>query len=209
MKVLGAILAAVLSGAGLGNLHAQGTFQNLDFEHPGSPLVGGPISASIAFPGWSVYSSFVAFDDVSLGAAAITLHDTNTHYFTIPQGQYAALLQASYPDGLVLPALGQVGTVPSTAHSVRFYGDATFTLTFGGQPIPLVTLGNASGYDVFGGNISVFAGQSGELLFRGRGSLDNIFFSDEPIPEPKMVGLFNLAALLFLGWRLRSRHSCG
>ncbi len=184
----------------------QGSFANMDFEHPILPLSRGPVPASSAFPNWTAYSAVaVFFDDVSLGGAAISLHDNNK-YFPIPQGQYAVLLQASFPGGTVVPALGQVGTVPVTARSVRFSGDGIFTLTFGGQPVPLFTLGSASGYNTFGGDIAAFGGQSGELLFRGRGSLDDIIFSAEVIPEPSVIGLFTFSAS-FLGWRFRRKRT--
>ena len=49
------------------------------------------------------------------------------------------------------------------------------------------------------GNISMFAGQTGELrLGSDGGVVDNIQFSLEPIPEPSAFALFVLGSLLFL-----------
>ncbi len=72
--------------------------------------------------------------------------------------------------------------------------------TFAGQTIPLATLGSTSTYTIFGGDISSFANQTGELRFQGGGLLDAIRFSDLPVPEPGVGALFGLGALL-IGWR--------
>ena len=78
-------------------------------------------------------------------------------------------------------------------------------MTFAGQPIPVVTLGSTARYITFGGDISPFAGQTGELLFQGNGGLDNIFLSNLPIPEPGLLNLFGLGALV-LGWHYLGRR---
>ena len=46
------------------------------------------------------------------------------------------------------------------------------------------------------GDISMFAGQTGELRFAGAGLFDDIQFSNQPIPEPGTFCLFGLGALL-------------
>jgi hypothetical protein len=112
-------------------------------------------------------------------------------------------------NGLAIPAIAQVGTVPSNAQSIRFYAHSYITLPvmdFGGQQIPLTVLGGSSStYYIWGGNISSFAGQTGELRFLGDFSLDNISFSNLPTPEPGVFGLSALGALL-LGWRALGRR---
>jgi hypothetical protein len=93
-------------------------------------------------------------------------------------------------------------------------------VTFGGQTIPTVQIGiqpiGSTRYLILGGDISSFAGQTGELRFTAPVTLlsfnipylDNIQFSIEPIPEPGTLGLFALGALL-LGWRpWRRKKSC-
>ena len=72
---------------------------------------------------------------------------------------------------------------------------------FGGQYIPLVQFGTSGNNIVMAGDISMFAGQTGELRFVGGGLFDDIQFSPVPIPEPGVLGLFGLGAVL-LGWRL-------
>src|SRR5437867_10306164 len=78
----------------------------------------------------------ILYDTLSLGAAAISIHDTN-RYIPIVQGNYTVLLQGSFPGGAVVPAIGQVGTVPADARSVRYYGQGPYTVTFGGQAVPV------------------------------------------------------------------------
>ena len=52
--------------------------------------------------------------------------------------------------------------------------------------------GSASTYYVYGGDVSAYAGQAGELRFFGGGYLDNIQFSNLQIPEPSVLGLYAL-----------------
>ena len=212
-------LTVLLSAAGaLG----QGTFQNLDFEQAriipivGNPLYPEAVATTNALPGWTAYIGgspvdVVLHDDVSLGAALVSIHDSNS-VVTVIQGRYTVQLQPSYPGGATSAAVGQVGTVPNTAQSIRFYGNGPISASFAGQQIPLSVLGSGSSYTVYGGDISAFAGQTGELRFQGivapfgfGSSLDNIFFSDLPVPEPSTFGLFALGALL-LGWRVLGRR---
>jgi hypothetical protein len=64
----------------------QGTFVNLDFERariipiPNSPYYPYAVATSNALPGWTDYNavapSVILYDEVTLGAAAISIHDT-------------------------------------------------------------------------------------------------------------------------------------
>ncbi|MBE0543896.1 MAG: PEP-CTERM sorting domain-containing protein [Verrucomicrobia bacterium] len=73
-------------------------------------------------------------------------------------------------------------------------------------------------YDIFGVDVGGLAGLTGELRFTavpfagggfGGVRLDNIFFSEQPIPEPSVAALFAFGALV-LGWRLvRQRQADG
>jgi hypothetical protein len=89
--------------------------------------------------------------------------------------------------------------------SVRFYGNGEYAVTFAGHPIALATLGSTATYMIFAGDISAFAGQTGELRFLGGGELDNIVFSNLPVPEPGVFGLSALGSLL-IGWRIQGRR---
>src|SRR5205085_2653446 len=104
-------------------------------------------------------------------------------------------------------SIWQSGQIPVGARSIQFYAAGNIGLSFGGQQIPLSSLGSGNNYVVFGGDISAFAGQTGELRFVGNGLLDNISFSSQAIPEPGGAAL--LAVGLVAGgasaWRRRRR----
>lgn len=120
------------------------------------------------------------------------------------QGHYYLILQYSFPVPSDRPAIGQTGTVPGTAKSVRFLSNQFFDgigVSFADQGIGLALLQDlGNNRYIWGADISPFAGQTGTLGFFGAGYLDNIQFSSEPIPEPGIVGLIVLGDLL-LGWR--------
>ena len=125
-------------------------------------------------------------------------------------GQYSVQLQNAFPVATDVPALAQTGTLPADSQSIRFYSEAPFaiglTVTFSGTQIPLSFLGNtANNKQIWGGDISGFAGQTGELRFRGSGTLDFIQFSNQPIPEPSMFGLIGIGVLMF-SWRLKTKR---
>jgi hypothetical protein len=70
---------------------------------------------------------------------------------------------------------------------------------------------DTSGYTLYGADVTAFAGLTAELRFTAlpRPSppiistlfVDSIVFSNQPIPEPSVFGLFAFGVLL-LGWRL-------
>jgi hypothetical protein len=108
---------------------AQGTFNNLGFESTIQPLDSmdptGVPSAS-AIPGWATYfSGFqvsrMYYNTVSLGGAGITLHDTNSGFFTPLQGSYGVFLQGSGAGPATSAEIGQSGTIPAAAASLRFW----------------------------------------------------------------------------------------
>lgn len=214
MKPLSTQLSvALVLAVTLAQMRAQGTFQNLDFESatlvsiPGDPF--GRVEFVPAFPGW------VGF----IGTSVQTVADHNSRSISEPgiaimgsdfpapnsfEGHFYARLYLAFPGPPVVAALAQTGTVPADAESIRFYAGSFDTpfLYFAGQQIPVSVLQTTPAYTVYGGNISAFAGQMGELRFEGSLTFDKILFSPEPIPEPSVFGLFALGAL-FLGWRLR------
>ena len=82
-------LAVVLLLAAAPNARSQSTFVNLDFESahiipdPASPYYPNAVSMSNGLPGWSAYGGTfspgqdIIYDTLSLGAAAISIHDAN------------------------------------------------------------------------------------------------------------------------------------
>jgi len=209
---LTASLTVLLSAAGAAG---QSTFANLNFESPILPLVQTPPGSGLvpitnAMPGWTGYTygpppdSVVRYNQIAIGASSIDFLGPGSGYQPF-EGSYFVLLQPSSV-GTNVPAIAQLGTVPTTAQSVRYYGTSAFSVSFGGHQIPLSVLGNTPSYTIYGGDVSSFAGQTGWLQFQGVGFLDNIFFSNQSVPEPSALGLSALGALL-LAWRgLRRRR---
>ena len=184
-------------------------FVNLNFESPIPPLPSGPsidVPISNALPGWTGYIggsqiNTVFYNTVSLGAPAISFQNTSSTHPPI-QGNYSVLFQP-YASTV---AIGQVGQIPSNANSLQFYsGSGSLQVTFAGQAIPLVQLGSTSRYLILGGDISAWAGTSGELRFTlpsiqfsyANPFLDNILFSTQSIPEPSIYSLLGCGVFLF------------
>ena len=208
---------AMLFG-GAWQCYCQGTFRNLSFENPILPLnpdASFTVPITNALPGWSGYVGGsqidrVVYNTVSLGAPAVSFHGPGSPYSPF-DGSYLVILQVQVPGGFPGAAIGQTGQIPLDARSVIFYADnVKIAVTFAGQPVTTLDLGVAGGpgaYHKFVGDMAGFAGQTGELLFtavNSSGSLDFIQFSNQPLPEPSVFGLFALGALvlrLLAGWR--------
>ena len=200
--------------------YSQG-FVNLNFEAAnttGYPTFGS-VPAATAIPSWAAYTfdqfgtitqSQIVYNAISTGGALVGLVDTNGSLHPTPlQGRYSVLLEASQGGTPTTAAIGQTGQVPLSALSLLFYTslDSTIQVAFNGQPIALVQTGATANYAIMAGNISAFAGLTGQLLFSaspnyGYGLIDNIQFSSSPVPEPNVLALSALAGLLL---RLRSR----
>ena len=92
----------------------------------------------------------------------------------LTDGLYCVLLQTglklnSPSSGFVAAAIAQTGTVPASAESVIFnaglISSANLTnlvVTFNGTPLLLAVITTQPNYVVIGGDISQFAGRSGE-----------------------------------------------
>jgi len=77
-------------------------------------------------------------------------------------------------------------------------------ITFNNQALSFASISTTGSYSIYGADVSAFAGQTGELLFRvpsqQGGIFDNIQFSTVAVPEPSTFALAALGALL-LGCR--------
>ena len=195
-------------------------FLNLNFENativPDTNQGNSNIYASSAIPGWTPYISGVPITDVvyntiSLGDPAITLQGpNNAGSYVPPQGNYFILLEGQWNGGDAFhtnsASIGQTGQIPINALSMTFWGNADpSTASFAGQTLPLTILGTtANNYKIYGADISLVAGQTGELLFTaqyGRANkIDKIQFSNLPIPEPGSIALL-VAGGLLVAWR--------
>jgi len=205
------LLAAVLSL--LSVAHGQGTFQNLDFENGSFIPIPGHADAvefSLAMPGWSGYVgtnqvNWVLYNTLSLSEAGIAIQGPDDPSPNLFHGRFFVVLQygndAYTSQGMVGSALAQTGTIPIGTQSIRLLSNnpyvLLFDLSFGGSTIPLFNVGiSANGRPIWGGDISSFAGQTGELRFAGAGYLDYIQFSTQQVPEPSALSLIGVGALL-------------
>ena len=222
------LLTAVSSTLG------QGTFQNLDFEAANLPAVpsgqtGGFVEASNAIPSWTAYYSTdqttrILHNSYTLGDVNVSILGPNfASFYPILEGNYSIIIQS----GLIASttrtaaAIAQTGTIPTDSLSLKFlarqvlFGDPTqLAISIGGQPVPYFPLSTTSNYTVYGADISGFAGQTTELRLTSFPTaaspynyfeIDSIQFSNQPIPEPSVFGLFALGALIF-GWRSLHRR---
>lgn len=202
---------------------SQGTlFMNLDFEEGAFIPVPGQFNTvefARAMPGWTGYLGsnqvdWILHNSLFLSQAGMAIWGPDNPSAEYLHGHYYVVLQNSFPVATDVPALAQTGTIPLGTESLRLYNNnqfgTGFLVFFAGQQIPLVSLGSAgNGRWVWGGDVSSYAGQTGELRFRGAGYLDHIQFSTEAVPEPRVLSLFALGAL-FLGWQaLCKRNKAG
>lgn len=217
-----ALLAVQCLSAAI-STHGQGTFQNLDFERanvtgyaPGST----DVPASNALPGWTAYFvnpppfgsnqvTEVAYDNSSLGGAAVAVIDVNNAFGPPPlQGNYSVWLFGSGGSGEtdIAAMISQTGLVPSAAKSLLMDaspgGQSDLAVTLGGHTINMVALHTFSNYTLYGGDISSLAGHTAELditalpvALPNAELVDDIVFSPNAIPEPSMFALAALGAL--------------
>lgn len=198
------------------NSESQG-FINLDFESANvSGYSTGSVPAANAFPGWTAYiggvaQSSVIYDTIPLDNAEVTLQGTGSSLTPI-QGDYTAWLfgSSSYASSQQSAGLGQTGEIPVGTEFLEFLGYAGATdVSFDGQTLTLDEIGSTANYNIYGANVSAFAGETGQLLFTAQpGEIDEIdniqFTADPPTPEPGTLALCALGGLLF-AWRQRKK----
>lgn len=200
---------------------------------PGDPGVVEFSSAFpgwLAYVG-GVQQTFALSNRSYLDSSGIAIVDSNWPGYLGPNsgviaGNFSALLQAGLSLSVnPVPAdtmLSQIGLVPVDAQTLRFRaysasesGFLPLRLAVGGQNLTFVPLVTDPKFTLFGADIRPWQGLSATIDFTLLAQrphfinnymfLDSINFSNVPIPEPSVIGLFNLGAL-FLGWRLRCRR---
>ena len=230
-STLALFLAAGISGKAQGTFQNL-NFEAANIPAGTQPNNDTPIA--IGLPGWSAYftSTFgesngvtqIWYDGISLGGSAISISDNNAGLGFVPlQGRYSAMLFGGGSTPQYAPTISQTGRVPAGRQSLQMevYSSGTpFIVTLGGQVINMVPLstvqlpGFPTHYTIYGGDISAFAGQVAQLSITQPPSpdnppselfLDNLVFSPDSVPEPGVLGLSALGALL-VGWRILRRR---
>jgi hypothetical protein len=199
---------------------------------PPSETVFGDVSFADAFPGWTGHFSglFVdqpvtraTYNNLTLGLYNISIvrHPWDfSDVWPVIQGNHMAILQSG--TGQTSAILKQTGRVPASATTIeikaghRDRDDPNFSrlrVTLGGANIQLFPAQQIADYVVFRGDISSFSGQIRELTISTNSisnishwstSVDQISFSNLPVPEPSSLGLCGIGCCVL---SYRSRHS--
>jgi hypothetical protein len=195
--------------------HSQG-FINLNFELANVPAVstnqfGAAVPIALGMPGWSENGTpqpdQIGHNNFSLGGAYVAIEGPQWSSLQILQGSYTAYLTGSTAGTPTSAYIAQTGQIPVNSESLTFFSspfgapNANFQVTFGGQAISVMQLGATAKYDIMVGDVSAFAGETGELRFTAPpntgGFLDNIQFLTTPAPEPGTCALILGGAVLF------------
>ena len=159
-------------------------------------------------PGWSFYDAEaggqIGHNTLSAGGAAVAIEGPSYPSSDILQGNYTAYVNGSEFGPPTSAYIDQTGQIPMGSMSIQFYVDqsgfANFQVTFAGNLIPTTQIGSGPNYYIMGGNISAYAGDSGNLQFTALpgtgGFLDNILFSTSPVPEPGVLALLTTGAVI-------------
>ena len=103
-NIIRVVLLVVLLLIGVKLGYAQGTFQNLNFEHPILPLVPdafGLVPITNAMPGWTAYTynatpdGRVVYNDISIGSASVDFLVPGSGYQSL-EGSYSVALQRQF-----------------------------------------------------------------------------------------------------------------
>ena len=207
-----------------GNGQTQG-FVNLDFNSPQLSAYGaGPafVPAANAIPGWTDHlgtnqQTTVLYNALSGGVGDLAIIGTNcpeSFVSPIPDNNYNVVLQSGPVSGgeaYFSSAIAQTGLIPLDTESILFEASLPsgvgWQVTIGGQVIHVSQISSLnSAFAVYGGDVSMFAGQVVRLEFTALASpvppndldLDAISFSSSPVPEPGVFGLSALGALILV-----------
>ena len=189
---------------------------------------GSRVQFAPAFPAWTGYvggiqQTSALYNVAALDSSAISIIDSSVSIQFLSDaaqhdhGNFTTVLQAGFALGTFQPAdttLAQTGLIPAGTQSLLFNAytyipnPGTFAVTLGGQALTLLPISTDPNSTLYGADIHAWAGQTADLAFtafaqRPHASniylyLDSIQFSNQPIPEPSMFGLFALGALLGL-----------
>jgi hypothetical protein len=187
-------------------------FQNLDFE---SAVIGNAklvVRTSQGLPSWTTNScdpGYIGYDTIALDSVGVSIHDSQSTFLKPLEGRYSVLLQRS-SEWAVPPNedayVSQVGDIPPDATSLMYTTEtncAGLVVSLNGTTIPMSLYfagwqinQNHGVVETFIGDIRQFTGQQNvELRFTGSGTLDDIQFSSEIVPEPSTLVLFTIGVV--------------
>lgn len=210
-------------------------FVNLDFES--GTLVRTENCCAIEYqagpsvPGWTFGSQSTIFDASEFfnrgripEVYLATPYSVSVNSASVLSGNYSLYLPNYNSDGIRPDSsitLSQVGTVPTDAVSLTFFGliglsteppVGTFTVSFAGNALSIVELSNEGAYKVYGADISPYSGQTGELKFElttgywgSYATLDQIAFSTVAVPEPSALSIIGCTMAALGGFAARRR----
>ena len=195
----------------------QGTFQNLDFESARVPGGGGGVDVTNALPGWAAFSGTTQLFTVAYSTYGGPFQNVGLVGFnhSVIAGNFSAVLGVI---GGQAGSVTQTGLVPSDARSLLFTASPSvktpsLAVSLGGANLPFLLLSTSLAYNVYGADVSAFAGQTTALSFMGTAAgftvLDEIRFSPEAIPEPSAASLMLVGSgvLLYVRGKLSPRQS--
>jgi len=188
--------------------HAQGTFQNLNFEsgNPGPDNFAFNVPATNALPFWTVYygnvqQTQIGYNIVTSGTTIVSLSGGTSGYAI--DGNYSVDLECGVTASAA--SISQTGLIPAGSQSLLFEADAgpgTLDISIGSQIVPFAMVGSGPDYTLYGANISAWAGDTEQLTFSALGDgvfndwlVDDILFS--AVPEPNIVTLTAIGGLFF------------
>ncbi len=213
--------------ASVNGLLAQG-FINTTFERPLFPQPPAP-SGSPQFldwatwaPGWSHSSGsdtgVLYYEHPHFGISQwylLVRNPGSLNYGGPLAGSYSLAMHSGYLNNQDFNSpwteafISQTAVVPADTLSLRFLASQPISVQANGTPVPLIFLGG----NQWAGDFSAYAGLSTELKIMNTTTpgnlgvpptiLDNITFSNTPVPEPAGIALFLLGAGALLAFRRR------
>ena len=220
MKTSHKLLVSLIIGLSLtsrAQLVPNGSFEN--GSRPTDPAQSGStLSTNTALPGWSIFGSPLYYQYGPLGGPVIAIGN----YYAPSSGTNAIYLQAGFSGAPTPVSLWQNLVIPSNIKSITFesksavdpnlyhgYYLALLFSTAGVSITPQSFSTNSAGYINYGIDVSAYAGSTMELRFTvdplggpvgGAYLIDNIQFSQSPVPEPFSWTLFGIGGGI-LGFR--------
>jgi hypothetical protein len=228
MKTIGVLIPQLATLFVVLSTHAQGAFQNLNFEsaNTGSLTFAVSIPVTSALPDWTVtiggtQETQIGLNAPSTGAPAVMLIGPGYPAGLAPlDGNYSVMLTGSGVP--TVPSISQTGLIPGGTESLLFKAEpqapgfpGLLELEVGSQSISFTAVAAGPNYTLYGANISAWAGLTEPISFTAAEDtgglnnwiIDDISFSTQAVPEPNTLELIFMGGMMFgvHGWRKRGR----